>query len=72
MEIRFFLKKISISNDWFRTKKQNSVNEKKGYKDSCYGLASSLVNSPFDKWTKENIDEATKEAAVRIIKFIFM
>ena len=61
----------SISNDWFRTKIQNSVKEKKGYKDSCFGIASALVDSKLEKWRKENINEETENAINRIINFIF-
>lgn len=61
----------SISNDWFRTKKQNSINDKKGYKDSKYGIARRLVNFPKDQWTKEDIEAATHKAARRILDFIF-
>ena len=60
-----------IGNDWFRTKKQTSVRAKKGYKDSSYGIACSLVNYYRDLWTKEDIDDATKKAARRITDFIF-
>jgi uncharacterized protein with ParB-like and HNH nuclease domain len=61
----------SIGNEWFKTKKQNSINSKSGYKDSRYGIALALTAYPNDTWTKEDIDTATKKAAERIIKFIF-
>ena len=61
----------SISNDWFRTKKQKSVEEKKGYKDSKYGIAQKLVNYDSDTWKKEDIAAATEKVASRIIRFIF-
>lgn len=61
----------SISYDWFKTKKQYSVKDKKGYKDSEYGIARSLVNYPSDQWTKEDIVEATRKATKRISGFIF-
>ena len=61
----------SISNDWFRTKKQNTVKEKKGYQDSKYGIASALVGYPSDTWKKEDIAAATEKAVNRIISFIF-
>lgn len=61
----------SISNDWFRVKKQNSVKEKRGYKDSIYPIAQSLVSYSNDRWTKDDIDTATEKAAQRIVKFIF-
>ncbi len=61
----------SISNDWFRVKKQNSVKEKRGYKDSVFPIAQSLVAYPDDRWTKDDIDKATDKAAKRIVGFIF-
>ena len=61
----------SISNAWFKTKKQTSVNEKTGYKDSQYAIASDLVAYPEDEWTINDIEKATERAANRIIKFIF-
>lgn len=61
----------SISNDWFKTKKQKSVKDKSGYKDSIYPIAQSLVDYRTDVWTKEDIDAATSKAADRIVSFIF-
>ena len=61
----------SISNDWFRVKKQNLVKDKRGYKDSIFPIAQSLVNYSSDRWTKDDIDAATEKAAQRIVKFIF-
>ena len=61
----------SIGNDWFRTKKDCSVKDKKGYRDSRFGLALSLAQSPKCLWTKKDIDEATDKAAERILDFIF-
>ena len=61
----------SISNDWFRVKKQNSVKEKRGYKDSTFPIAQSLVSYPNDRWTKDDIDSATEKAAKRIADFLF-
>jgi hypothetical protein len=61
----------SISNEWFRTKKQNSIKTKTGYKDSKYNLAISLVEYPSDTWTKNDINKMTQKAADRIVKFIF-
>jgi len=61
----------SIGREWFVTKKQTSVNTKSGYKDSKFALASSLVNYPSEKWTKEDIEKATNKAANRIADFIF-
>lgn len=61
----------SISNEWFKTKKQKSINDKSGYKDSKYNIAKALVNYKDDVWTKESIEEATQKAANRILRFIF-
>lgn len=61
----------SIGKDWFKTKKQNTVKEKKGYKDSKYAMAKSLVDYPKDQWEKEDILTATDEAVARISDFIF-
>jgi hypothetical protein len=61
----------SIGNEWFKTKKQNSINSKSGYKDSRYGIALALTSYPNDTWTKEDIDTATIKAVERIVKFIF-
>lgn len=65
----------SISNEWFRTKISKKISTKSGYVESKYPLASYLVDmykdvsKPF--WTKDDIDNATKEASERIVKFIF-
>lgn len=61
----------SISNDWFRVKKQNSVKEKRGYKDSVFPIAKSLVFYSNNRWTKDDIDIATEKAAQRIVNFLF-
>jgi len=61
----------SISNEWFKTKKQNSIFAKSGYKDSRYAIASALTFYPKDTWTKDDIDTATQKAVTRIVKFIF-
>ncbi len=61
----------SISNDWFKIKKQTSVDVKRGYKDSTFEIAKSLVNYPKDKWEKVDIDIATQTSAKRIVNFIF-
>jgi hypothetical protein len=61
----------SIGNEWFKTKKQNSINSKSGYKDSKYAIAVALTNYPNEIWTKDDIDLATKKAVERIVKFIF-
>ncbi len=61
----------SIGNEWFKTKKQKSVKDKAGYKDSSYCIALSLVNYSSDKWGKDDIEKATRKAADRIVAFIF-
>ncbi len=61
----------SISNEWFKTKKQNSIKDKTGYKDSKYPIANALINYSNDTWRKEDIVAATKKATERILKFIF-
>lgn len=61
----------SISNEWFKTKKQSSVNDKTGYKDSKYNIAKTLVSYSSDLWTVTDIEKATNKAADRIIDFIF-
>lgn len=61
----------SISNEWFKTKKLNSVKTKMGYKDSAYSLALDLVNYPSDTWTVADISKATEKVADRITSFIF-
>lgn len=61
----------SIGNQWFKTKKQTSINEKTGYKNSKYSIALALTNYPKDTWTKEDITLATAKATKRIIRFIF-
>lgn len=61
----------SIGNEWFKTKKQNSINTKSGYKDSKYAIAVALTSYSKDTWTKDDIDIATKKAIKRIVNFIF-
>ena len=61
----------SISNEWFKTKKQKSINDKAGYKDSKYHIAKALIEYPKDTWTKEDIETMTVKIAERISKFIF-
>lgn len=61
----------SIGRNWFKTKKQSKISDKKGYKDSKFGLAQSLVNFPNDTWTSLDILNATNESATRISDFIF-
>jgi hypothetical protein len=61
----------SIGNGWFKTKKQKSIDEKAGYKNSMFGLAESLTSYPKDTWTKEDIEISTDKAVNRIVDFIF-
>jgi hypothetical protein len=61
----------SLGNDWFRTKKQTSINDKTGYKDSSYSIAKALTSYPKDIWKKNDIEEMTKKVAERIVAFVF-
>ncbi len=61
----------SIGNEWFKTKKQTSIHNKSGYKDSEYHIATALTEYPKDVWTKEDIDIITTKVADRITDFIF-
>lgn len=61
----------SIGNEWFKTKKQRSVKEKAGFKNSKYAIAAVLTDYPKDKWEKGDIEIATRKASERIAKFIF-
>ena len=61
----------SIGNEWFKTKKQSSVKNKTGYKNSNYNIAQALVNYSTDLWTVDDINAATQKVAQRITKFVF-
>jgi hypothetical protein len=61
----------SISNDWFRTKKQTTISQKTGYNNSNYPIAKKLITYHSDTWVKDDIEKATEKAAERIVKFIF-
>lgn len=61
----------SIGREWFQTKKQKTVSEKAGYKDSKYHIAKALVDYPSDVWTKDDIEKATGKVASRLLAFIF-
>ena len=65
----------SIGNSWFRSKIQNSVTEKKGYKDSIFVLAKQIVkefeNQVNPLWTVDDIEKRTKTEAKKITDFIF-
>jgi uncharacterized protein with ParB-like and HNH nuclease domain len=62
----------SIGNEWFKTKKQSSIINKSGYKDSRYLIAVALTNHSKSTWDKDDIEIATDKAADRIVKFIFL
>lgn len=61
----------SLSNEWFRVKKQSLITDKMGYVNSKYAIAKSLTNYYKDKWEKDDIEQATAKVASRIVKFIF-
>ena len=61
----------SISNEWFKTKIQSSINKKTGYKNSIYAIASALTNYPKTTWDKNDIICKTEKVADRIINYIF-
>lgn len=69
----------SIGEAWFKTKINYSINnaksEKRGYKDSKFAIANSIVReyekSENPMWTKESINDRTDEIANRIVDFIF-
>ena len=61
----------SISNDWVKTKKGSTIQSKRGYKGSRYGMALDLSKYPNDKWEKKDIEDATATVAERIANFIF-
>lgn len=61
----------SIGNEWFKTKKSQSIGKKLGYVESKYALAISLSHYPNDVWTKDDIEAKTNKAAERIADFIF-
>ena len=61
----------SISNDWFKTKKGSTIQSKRGYKGSRYGMALDLSKYPKEKWGKKDIEDATAIVAERIAYFIF-
>ena len=61
----------SIGNDWFKTKKQSTIEDKTGYNNSDYNIARALVNYDSDVWTITDIDTATTKAINRILRFVF-
>ncbi|MBZ2387007.1 HNH endonuclease family protein [Anaerococcus murdochii] len=65
----------SIGNAWFRSKIQDSVKERKGYKDSIFVQAKQIVkefeNQVNPLWTVQDIEKRTKAEAKKITDFIF-
>lgn len=65
----------SIGNAWFRSKIQNSVKERKGYKDSIFVQAKQIVkefeNQVNPLWTVQDIEKRTNIEAKKITDFIF-
>jgi len=61
----------SVSNDWFKTKKGYTIQSKRGYLGSSFGMALDLAKYPFDKWGKNDIQKSTECVADRITNFIF-
>ena len=61
----------SISNDWFKTKKANTIESRNGYVNSRFGFALDLAKWPKDRWEKQDIEKMTEDASKRITKFIF-
>jgi hypothetical protein len=61
----------AISNDWFKTKKQTTIDDRTGYRHSKFHLAKSLAKYPNDLWSRHDIERATEKISSRIISFIF-
>lgn len=65
----------SIGNSWFRSKIQNSVKDRKGYKDSNFTLTKQILSDFEDPenrlWTIDEIEERSNKGAKRITDFIF-
>lgn len=65
----------AIGNEWFRTKVSTKLEDKTGYVNSIYPIASHLVkiyqNIEKPYWKKEDIEQATENASQRIVNFIF-
>lgn len=60
----------AIGNEWFRSKK-GQPGDTNRYTNSQYNMAKALSQYPNDKWTKDDIDNATNQAIDRIISFIY-
>lgn len=65
----------SIGNAWFRTKVENSIKDKRGYKDSVFNVALSIVDKYKNihkiYWNIEDINNRTENISEEIVKFIF-
>lgn len=61
----------SISNEWFKTKKQTSIKDKTGYRDSHYQVSREMSVLSQDNWTRNDIENFTRKISQRITKFIF-
>ena len=61
----------SIGREWFQTKKQKTIADKAGYKNSTYHIAKALVDYPSDIWTKDDIEKATGKVSSRFLTFFF-
>lgn len=65
----------SIGNAWFRSKIQNSISVKKGYKNSNFSLTKEILsdfeNQENPLWTVKKIEERSDRYAKRISNFIF-
>lgn len=60
-----------IGMDWFQTKKGRTIQDKKGYNGSNFGIATALSTYPSNYWQKEDIEKANDKATSRICNFIF-
>lgn len=65
----------SIGNAWFKTKIQNSISEKRGYKDSQFCVAKKIVDSYVDNldpiWTVDDIHSRTEKISKKVSNFVF-
>jgi len=65
----------SLGNEWFRTKIQTSVKDKRGYKDSQYAIPAELVETYKEEakpyWLKADIVDFTTKISEKISNYIF-
>lgn len=65
----------AIGNEWFRTKVSTTLENKTGYIDSEYPIASALVfqykDSDKPYWKKSDVLDTTRKASKRIADYIF-